>query len=777
MQDNHHFESNSEKKDTIDLREIFDNYFRHWKWLLLGLFIALTCAFLYLKNATYQYEVYSSILINDQETGDGSYSELSVFQDLGLLGVPKTTLDTEMGVLKSRKLMEKVIKKLGLNFTYYVQDNFRTKEVYQNNVPFKVNILLKDSLVEHLKTVFTVRVDTDSKFTLLDADASTLTKGIFGERVVCEFGDLIITPKDLSAMEHGQEITVQVRPVEDIAIDYATRLKIVPENTKSKLLIISLQDQVPAKAEAVLDNLVRFYNENANTYKSQIAQSADEFIKMRIDEISTELASYDQGVETYKIDNKLSNMTSETDIILSSNAKIENQIVEFTSQLKLITYISEFMTTNTDNLIPANLGMVDEITSNNAENYNKLLLERNRLSTGANTRNPVIINLNDQIDRLRASIMQSLKNYKSSLQISINEAKRQEGRLSSKIYDAPKEEREIKDIQRQQQIYETLYLYLLQKREENSISLAGTAPIAKIIDTAYSIKQPVYPRKMIVLVVAGLLGLLIPIFIIFVFSLFDNKIHSIDDIEDIVKAPLLGDIPKSTSKKKIVVSKFEQNSVAESFRLLRTNLDHILSNTKVIKKVIFVTSTISGEGKTFVAINLAATYALLNKKVLLIGTDLRSPSLASTLGIKHNKGLSHYLDDADVQIEDIILKLENPHIDILDAGIVAPNPSELLTNERFNDVISYAKEHYDYVIVDTSPVHAVTDTLLISDYSDLTIYVIRANHLDKRLLKIPQKLYANNRLPNMAVLLNGTDPKVAASNYGYGDSKLKKRNG
>ena len=774
MQDNHNSESNSEKKDSIDLREIFETYFRHWKWLLFGLFVSLALAFLYLKYATYRYEVYASVLINDEETGGGSYSELSVFQDLGLLGVPKTTLDTEMGVLKSRSLMESVVEELGINFTYYVKENFRKKEIYKKEVPFKLNILLNDSIVNSMDATFKVKMTSDSNFMLLDSDDNTISKGVFGERVAFGLGDLIITPKEFGVIKKDQEITVLVRRVADVAIDYSVRLKIVPDNIKSKLLVISLQDAVPLKAEDILNSLVNFYNNNANQYKSQIAKSADEFIKNRIDDISAELASYDQGVETYKVDNKLSNMESETGITLNSSATIENQIVELNSQLKLINYIASFMDSNSNNLIPANLGMVDEITSSNAVNYNKLLLERNRLATGANAQNPVIINLNDQIDRLRESIRQSLNNYRSSLEISLGQLRRQEGKLSSKIYDAPKEEREIKDIQRQQQIYETLYLYLLQKREENSISLAGTAPIAKVIDTAYGIKSPVYPKKMIVLVVAALLGVLIPVLIIFVRLLLDNKVHSLEEIETAISAPILGDIPNSKSKDGIVVSKTERSNIAEAFRLLRTNIDHNLSSISKDKKVIFVTSTIRGEGKTFVAVNLASTYALLNKKVLLIGADLRRPNVAAALGVEQKKGLTHYLTTADTRLEDIIVKNNISTLDVLDASIVAPNPSELLTNDRFTDVMTYAKEHYDYVIVDTAPVHVVTDTLLISHHADLFVYVVKANHMDKRLLKIPQKLFINDRLPNMTLLLNGSDPENAVSNYGYGETNATK---
>ena len=770
MKENISHNSISSISDKINLREVIEKYYYHWKWLLFGVLISLASAFLYLKYATYQYEVSATILINDGDNGGGSYSELSVFQDLGLLGVPKTTLDTEMGVLKSRALMEKVIKDLNLQITYYVKKDFLLKEIYKEEVPFKLNLLLDDSIIKPLDTLFSIRAKSETQYTLSDSNGDLINLGVFGESISCKFGNLTTTPKVIDNIKIGQEIFVKISPLDEVAMNYIERLKIVPENNKSNLLIVTLQDPVRLKAQNILDNLVSSYNQNAIEYKSQIAKSTDEFIKNRIDDISVELTNLDQGVETYKIDHRFSNADSETGIVLASNAEIGNQIVELTSQITLINYVSDYMNSNKDDLIPANLGLVNEITSQNMVNYNKLLLERNRLSGGANKMNPIIINLNDQITRLRESIIQSLINYKSSLEISLNAAKLQEGRLTSKISAAPKKEREIRDIQRQQQTIETLYLYLLQKREENSISLAATAPIAKIIDNAYGRKTPVSPRKIIVLIVASLLGLLIPIFIILIRSILDNKVHSSEDVEEVVKAPFLGEIPDAKSKKKLVVSEEARSNMAESFRLLRTNINFMLSGANKEAKVIFVTSTVRGEGKTFISINLASTFALLNKRVLLIGSDIRMPKIATYLKIKQEKGLSHFLIDRDLQLADVIIHYEKSNIDILDTGIIPPNPSELLVNGRFDEVIAYGKKHYDYVIIDTSPVDVVTDTLLLGHYADLFVYVIRANYLDKRRLKIPKKLYKNKRLPNMTVILNGTNYKKGGSYYGYGET-------
>jgi capsular exopolysaccharide synthesis family protein len=763
-----YIDDSEQQDDEINLREAFEKYSYHWKWFVLGVFIALTAAFIYLRYATYQYEVSSTILIDDKDNGGGLTSELSAFEDLGLLSGSKTSLDTEMGVLKSRTLMERVIKELNLQVTYYSKGRIGTNEVYKSEVPFNVNLFVNDSILYTLDTTFTITAFASTRFVLKDSDGNQAGQGVFGENIQSEFGSMIITPTNINSVKEGQEIMVRIKPLEEVAIAYKKLINIAPESKKSSLLILSLKDPVKKKAEAILDNLISYYNKDAIEDKSQIAKNTDVFINNRIDDISVELTNLDMGVENYKTENKLSDIASEAGLVLQSNADLTNQIVDLTSQIKLIDYVIRYMKSNKDELIPSNLGVLNESTGQNTLNYNKLLLERNRLMAGANEKNPIVINLNDQITRLRESIDQGLRNSRSSLSIALNEARIQENRLDTKISSAPKKEREIRDIQRQQQIIETLYLYLLQKREENSISLAVTAPNAKIIDRAYGSDIPVSPKKMIVYIVALLLGLIVPFMVIYIRLLLDNKIHTLEDVEAVVKAPILGDIPMTRSEKKVIISEQDRSNVAESFRLLRTNVNFMLPGAKDAAKTIFITSTIGGEGKTFIAINLASALALLNKKVLLIGADIRKPKIATYLNTKQEKGLTHYLIDTSLKVADVIVHHKETNLDVLETGIIPPNPSELLTNGRFDEVIAYGKANYDYIIIDTAPVNIVTDTLLLGHHADLFIFVIRANFLDKRLLKIPKTMYENKRLPNMAVLINDTNYEKRGYGYGYG---------
>ena len=763
-----YIDDSEQQDDEINLREAFEKYSYHWKWFVLGVFIALAAAFIYLRYATYQYEVSSTILIDDKDNGGGLTSELSAFEDLGLLSGSKTSLDTEMGVLKSRTLMERVIKELNLQVTYYSKGRIGTNEVYKSEVPFNVNLFVNDSILYTLDTTFTITAFASTRFVLKDSDGNQAGQGVFGENIQSEFGSMIITPTNINSVKEGQEIMVRIKPLEEVAIAYKKLINIAPESKKSSLLILSLKDPVKKKAEAILDNLISYYNKDAIEDKSQIAKNTDVFINNRIDDISVELTNLDMGVENYKTENKLSDIASEAGLVLQSNADLTNQIVDLTSQIKLIDYVIRYMKSNKDELIPSNLGVLNESTGQNTLNYNKLLLERNRLMAGANEKNPIVINLNDQITRLRESIDQGLRNSRSSLSIALNEARIQENRLDTKISSAPKKEREIRDIQRQQQIIETLYLYLLQKREENSISLAVTAPNAKIIDRAYGSDIPVSPKKMIVYIVALLLGLIVPFMVIYIRLLLDNKIHTLEDVEAVVKAPILGDIPMTRSEKKVIISEQDRSNVAESFRLLRTNVNFMLPGAGKEAKTIFITSTIGGEGKTFIAINLASALALLNKKVLLIGADIRKPKIATYLNTKQEKGLTHYLIDTSLKVADVIVHHKETNLDVLESGIIPPNPSELLTNGRFDEVLAYGKKNYDYIIIDTAPVNIVTDTLLLGHHADLFIFVIRANFLDKRLLKIPKTMYENKRLPNMAVLINDTNYEKRGYGYGYG---------
>lgn len=745
------------KRDKIDLRDVLKNITRHWKLFVISVATALVFAFTYLNFATYKYEVSSTILINDDDNDGGSTSEISVFQDLGLFVGPKTSLETEIGILKSKSLIERVVKDLDLNITYFIKTGAIEKEVYKGSLPFKIHFFLDDQYLNAINTSFTLKSKQSSEYTLFNEDDELITSGIFGQKVSLEFGDIIVTPNDINVAK-TEEINIKISPLEEMAIAFNQRIEVIADNPKSNLLTLRLQDPIKLKAREILDSLVSYYNEDAIDYKNLIAKNTNEFLNSRIDDVLVELNNLDQGVETYKSENKLSNIDYESNINLATNASVSKQIVELNSQLKLIDYLITYMETNKDDLIPSNLGGINENMAQNTIKYNNLLLDRERLSKGANSENPIIVNLNNQISSLRKSIDRSLINQRSSLTIDLRELRGQEQQLNSQIVSTPKKERDIQNIERQQDIIESLYLYLLQKREENSISSAVTLPYAIVIDKAYGSSIPVSPRKIIVLLASVLLGLLIPSAILILRALFDNKIHTYDAFETIIRAPLIGDIPKTKLKKDIVtIEDKNTRAVAEAFRLLRTNIIHALKDVDKNSNAIFITSTTSEEGKTFIASNLATSFALLNKRILVIEANIRNPKLANFLNLKSEKGLFHFLNDHNVNINDVITPYETHNFDVISAGVSEGQYSELLSSTRFKAILDYGRHNYDYVLIDTPAIHIDSDTLMLAKHSDLFLYVVRANALTENMLKIPKTLYEKGRLPNMYVLMNDTD--------------------
>ena len=751
-------------EEPINYREKIEKYVFHWKWFVLCAIAAIAIAFLYLRYTPNEYLVSATILIDDETTG-GLPSELSAFEDLGLMGGIKKSIDTEIGLLKSRSLMTRVVRDLGINTTYYKKGRVRAVELYKTDVPFNINYFAKDSLVYKLDTIFSIVGVSSTNFNLLDANGEKIGMHLFGEKVNTAFGAIIVTPKSITDTFINEALLLEITPLKKVVEGLREKLQVELLFKKSSLITLSLKGTIKLKSEDILNDLVEQYNKDAVEDKSLIGTNTDTFINERLAVIEKDLSNVDKGVEQFKTTNKLTDIPSEATLVLENNAVLERKIVDLITQIKLADYVTDYLSNNAEQLFPANLGLKDGNVNLNSEKYNELLLERNRILKNSSKKHPIVINLDAQINQLRASIAQSLVNLKSSLNISLQQAYQEESKVNSRIFSVPKQEREFRDIQRQQQIIETLYLYLLQKREENAISLAVTVPNAKVIDIADGSDIPVSPKRKIVYLASLILGLLIPFVVLYMLFLFDNKVHSSKDVEAIVKAPILGEIPKTDLEHKMVVGENDRDSVAESFRMLRTHLNFMLASVKAPTKTIFVTSTVPEEGKTFIALNLARVLALSNKKVLLVGADIRKPKIHEYLNIEFDKGLTHFLVDNTLKLESIIHHFEEGNFDVLSSGIVAPNPSELLMNGRFDKVLAYGKENYDYVIVDTAPVKLVTDTLLLSQYSDLSLYVIRANYLDKRLLEIPEKMYKDKLLPNMALLIN--DVNVERT-YGYG---------
>ncbi|MCB0473850.1 MAG: polysaccharide biosynthesis tyrosine autokinase, partial [Flavobacteriaceae bacterium] len=634
----------------------------------------------------------------------------------------------------------------------------------------KINFFISDSAVYNTNAQFIIHVNSTNQFAYkpLNLPGSSEKKYDFGERVTTNFGDIVITPLvDLKESNLvGQNVLVSIANVTDLTNGYLKGLTIEPVAEMSSVLKLTAVDGVKRKAEDFLNELINQYNRRAIALKEDLSKSTSDFVEKRLEIISEELSDVDLTAESIKTRYKISDSGSETSLNMQSGQELEHQIVEANTRLETIGAIKDFVSTKNDNeLIPINVGIDNGSVASLTQQYNELMMQKKRILENSTEKNPIVVNLDQALKNLKTNISQGLNNLENAQKISLDALNQQDARINSRLYSAPRQERQYRDIQRQQQIKESLYLYLLQKREETAMTLGVADPNATVIDAAQSLEDAVAPKKTITYLGAIFLGLLIPFIIIYLKDMFDTKIYRREDIEKMMNIPILGDIPKQEDKEAYLISKNDHSSIAEAFRILRTNLNFIL-DPNLKGKTIFITSSIAGEGKSMVASNLATALAHADKNTLLIGFDIRAPKLKSYLGVRGDIGVTNYLINSAIKFEEIVVShKEINNLDIISSGDLAPNPSELLMSPRVKQLFETAKESYDFIIVDTAAFSMVTDTLLLSKFADAFIYVVRANYLDKRFLGYIKTLYSEKRLPNLSLLLNGVDHKKS---YGYG---------
>ncbi len=780
----------SENVNNIDLKEVVEKYLKYWKWFLLSIVLGIIISFLYLNFQKSIYQANSTIKIKNENAGDNS--ALSAFQDLGVIPANNQVVEDEMEILLSKDLIAEVIKSLNFNVQYFTNQNYISKfldntfsfntEFYENELykdsPLEINFLLKDSELYEVNSEFIIFINSLNNFTFIDSKNSVEKRYAFGEKVTTNFGDIILIPKvDLKASNLiGEKILVKISSILGLSNAYSETLNIEPISEFSSILNLKFTSPKKEKAEDFLRELVKKYNDRAIKLKDALTKSTSEFVDKRLTIISDDLENIDLNVESIKTRYRLSDVASTTGLNMQTGQEVENQIVQANAQLEKIGYIKDYVSTKGENeLIPVDVGVADNNVSSSVSQYNQLVMQKKRLLENSTEKNPIVINVNKQLKDLKSNINQGLNNLESSQKISLDALKRQDALINSRIYSAPRQERQYRDIQRQQQIKEELYLYLLQKREETAITLGVADPNAKIVDSATSLPDPVSPNKLFTYIGFLIVSLFVPFLIFYLIELFDKTIHSREQVEKVLtNVPVIGDIPKIESKNNYLIKKDDYSGVAEAFRILRTNLNFLspFSNSKK-GKTIFITSTIAHEGKSLVSSNLATALAHAGKRTILLGMDIRAPKIKPYLGVKSKNGITSYIVNSDLTPEKIIVNVPNiDNLSIITSGELAPNPAELLMESRVGELFDFVKENYEYIIVDTAAYSKVTDTLLISKYADAFIYVVRANYLDIRALKYIKSLYRERKLPNLSVLVNGIDyKKVYGYGYGYGYGK------
>ena len=562
-----------------------------------------------------------------------------------------------------------------------------------------------------------------------------------------------------------------------VAKGYCNSLSIAPTSKTTSVAVISLKNSSLQRGQDFINQLLEMYNRNTNNDKNEIAQKTAEFIDERIGIISKELGSTEADLESFKRDAGITDLTSEAQIALAGNAEYEKKSVENRTQISLVNDLRKYLRSNEYEVLPSNVGLQDAALIGAIERYNEMLVERKRLLRTSTENNPAIVNLDTSIRAMKANVQATLEGTLQGLMITKSNLDREASRYSRRISNAPGQERAYVSIARQQEIKAGLYLMLLQKREENAIALAATANNAKIIDEAIADDTPVSPKRSMIYLIALVLGVGIPVGIIYLIELTKFKIEGRADVEKLTSVPIIGDIPLTDEKNdkngSIAVFENKNNLMSEIFRNIRTNLQFMLDNDQ---KVILVTSTVSGEGKSFVSANLAISLSLLGKKVVIVGLDIRKPGLNKVFHLSNKeKGITQYLSNPETDLMELVQPSDvNKNLFVLPGGSVPPNPTELLARNGLDKAIEILKQNFDYVIMDTAPIGMVTDTLLIGRVADLSVYVCRADYTHKAEYTLINELAIEKKLSKLCTVINGVDLKKRKYGYYYGYGKYGK---
>lgn len=782
-----------EESSLFNMNFLWTTFILNWKWFIISLIICLGCSFIYLRYKTPTYSVTAKFLIKDDNSKYGSRKAMGSIESMANLGFMSNSdgFDNEVEVLGSRSIARDAIKDLKMYVEYYKVGRVKDHLLYKTNF---VNIDIDAAHRDRLETPIEIKINKEDKSYDInikyrankeDKELTEVSKTVqtFPALIRTNVGLITMTtnPEGFREFKDGDAQKAVIVNPDLMATAYAKALSVSPSSKTTTIAVLSIINPSSERAADYLKQVAEVYNRQANEDKNEIAVRTEEFINERLQKIDAELGNTDGAIESFKRSNNVVDIKASAQQSINTTTAYEQQLVEAETQLLLLNSIREYMNQpkNKYQTLPSNVGLKDAAATSLIAQYNNIVLERNRMLRTASDKSPAVQTLTSQLDDLTTSIRDAVEQTRKDQEILRSSIARQYSKYTGQVSQAPEQERVLTQIGRQQEVKSSLYIMLLQKREENSISLAATANKGKLIDEPIE-EGKVSPKGSMIMLIGLVLGLCIPSLVFFLIELLRIRIEGHEDVAKLTKLPIIADVAvaSETAKEKadIVVHENKNNQMEEIFRAMRTNL---LFTMKENEKVVMFTSSVSGEGKTFCAANLAVSFALLGKKVILVGLDIRRPRLNTLFEINDKvHGITNLLTKQNITLEDINKQLVpsgvNNNLELLMAGPIPPNPAELVSRKSLDDIFAILRQEYDYVIVDTAPVGLVTDTLSIGRIADATIYTTRADYTEKAAVLAINELAEENKLPNISIIINGIDMSKKKYGYAYGYGKYGK---